>query len=164
MVGTENPRDTGYQDADAITVFDRPSSSDSAIVTALSLEYTQPIDPDRVEMIIPFLERLDEELARLPEFTGSPTLESLSEHMEQRAEVFVELTKDPAFEGIRSGDTSPAVRMTLQFIVDVLRYYRPGFDELPRQDQTALIKHQCRLVNEEECRVCRVYAREGERH
>jgi hypothetical protein len=89
----------GYRNHHFIKVFDSPSSSDSAIIAALTLVNVSPIDPERVEIIIPFLERLDEELARLPKFTGPPTSERVSKHMKERSEVTTKVLRNPEFKG-----------------------------------------------------------------
>lgn len=123
--------DFGYR---PIEVSGEPPRSDFAIVaalTALLAFRTRP--PEAVRMILPFLERRKE---------GEPHLgDILTAH-------FIE---EPRYRGHRKTATlgsSPNVQeVHFEYLKDLLRHYRPGFDEMPPEEQIALVEHTSRYVN-----------------
>ena len=57
------------------------------------------------------------------------------------------LLEEPEFKGARIEDLQPEVVQTLAYAKDLLRHYRPDFDELPREEQIALVQHTCVRFN-----------------
>lgn len=88
------------------------------------------------------MERLNEELAN----RGLADLPP--ERLEEALEVDMQVLQEPELEGARPGDSHPSVQHALEFVKDLLRYYRPTFDELPREEQIALMGGLCRRIHE----------------
>jgi hypothetical protein len=104
--------------------------------------------PEHVRTLIPLFERWHEEIS------GQ---EAISHTLHTRTD-FPDLdTKDkilsePQFQEVNEEVTQlfpkPEVKTYLEDVKDLLRYYRPSFDDLPRREQIDLIEHTCRYINE----------------
>ncbi len=94
--------------------------------------------PEGLSKSILFLEKVDEELSRRKLEDASP---------DDRADVALEIRRDPRFEGVGNEVLGPLFRKTVEHVEGLLRAYRAGFDDLPREEQLALIEHACRHVN-----------------
>jgi hypothetical protein len=66
--------------------------------------------------------------------------------METATDVAVKLLRNPELEGVTAHDNAPEVQAAFEFVRDLLRYYRPDFDDIPRDEQVALIGHQCSRI------------------
>ncbi len=133
--------DYGYR---RIEVSDKPPESDTAIVAALTaLKAVTTESPEMVRHVIPFIERWYEEETRLKDLDSVRYKEGASESLDKilRESQFRghELT---ALQGL-----DPKVQQYLEYIKDLLRHYRPGFDGLPSEDRIALIEHTCRYMS-----------------
>jgi hypothetical protein len=135
-----------------IKVFDQASITDSAIISALMVTEASALrtslgDKDiskRAQITIQYIERLDEELAH----RGLAKAGLLSaEEMEAASDIAVKLLQDPELDGVTAHDDAPEVQAAFEFVRDLLRYYRPDFDDIPRDEQIALIGHQCSRIH-----------------
>ncbi len=128
----------GYR---TLRVYDRFRSSprsDNAIIAASTVSEATAIEPpEKVWKLIPFFERVGEEVSS----------ERIDDDLEEFLTAIAKLLK-AHFEGLNLDDVRPAALDTLEYIIDVFRYYRPGFDDLPREEQIALIEHACGHVND----------------
>jgi hypothetical protein len=123
--------DFGYR---PVEVSGEPPRSDFAIVaalTALLAFRTRP--PEAVRMILPFLERRK---------AGEPHLGDI---------LTARFIEEPRYPGHRKTATlgsSPNVQeVHFEYLKDLLHHYRPGFDEMPPEEQIALVEHTSRYVN-----------------
>ena len=111
----------GYK---SIVVLDKPLMTQTAIVAALTVLEGQHVD----------IKRLSAALAE----TGSPFEESL--HKQHLTAWFSE-------EGENEGFLSNLQYSALHFVLALIRYSRPDFDDLSRDDQLHLVKGVCERVN-----------------
>jgi hypothetical protein len=116
---------SGYK---SIKVFDRPLRTQMAIIGALTVLETGPIDT----------ERLREALSQLSQ--TEPSLERSIDERE-RAAWWGELGEE-GFKW-RTDLQLPYLR----YVLSLLRYYRPSFDELPHEQQLDLIALASERVN-----------------
>jgi hypothetical protein len=152
----------GYQ---SIRVFDAPSRIDMAIIAAVTVKNSHLITPPaRVRKAVPFIEKMYKEasfslmsplnnFADMPEELSSEELSpeewgsSQYRTVEEILKSMVPLLEEPEFEGATLEDLQPEVIHTLGYAKDLLRHYRPDFDELPREEQIALMQHTCQRIN-----------------
>jgi hypothetical protein len=133
-----------------IKVFDQASITDSAIISALMVTQAGALrthlgDKDiskRAQIAIQYIERIDEELAH----RGLAKAGLSAEETEMAADVVVKHLQDPELKGVQTSDNSLEVQVAFEFVRDLLRYYRPDFDDIPRDEQIALIGHQCSRI------------------
>jgi hypothetical protein len=131
----------GYK---ALEILDSPLRTDKAILAALTvLEARQLERPSRMEDSL-VREALD--LRRywseppddqdMPEVEKEPRYSTLEE---------LSLLEEPEVLLYQLKKVGPIP--TLEFVVAILRHYRPEFDELPREEQVSLVKAGCERVN-----------------
>jgi hypothetical protein len=116
---------SGYK---SIKVFDRPLRTQMAIIGALTVLETGPIDT----------KRLREALSQLSQ-TEPPLERSINER--ERAAWWGELGEE-GFEWL-----TDLQMPRLYYVLSLLRYYRPSFDELPHEQQLDLIVRASERVN-----------------
>jgi len=126
-----------------IEVSDKPPRSDLAIVAALTALTAAPVDPpESARDMLPLSERpAEEQLQPVESFN-----ERLGNHGEDLLDVVL---LEPMFRGFKETELglAPGVRRHLEYVEDLLRYYRPGFDDLPCEVRASLMVHTCRRVN-----------------
>ncbi len=131
----------GYQ---PVEVSEEPPRSDTAIIAALTALVPTTVDPpEAVRTIIPFVERWKEEEARRENLDNARYKEKVSETLD-------EIMREPRFRGkehmvLRGLD--PRMPGYLEYVNDLLRHYRLGFDDLPYQERIALAEHTTRYIN-----------------
>lgn len=132
--------DRGYR---RIEVSDEPPSPDVAIVAALTALAAVPVDPpEGVRKILPSAGQREQKGPHPEDLFGG----RLGDEGEDLLDIIL---LEPLFRGFEKtalGQT-PEVRRHLDYVQDLLRHFRPGFGELPREEQIALIEHTCRHVN-----------------
>lgn len=132
--------DQGYK---RIEVSDKPPRSDAAIIAALTALTAVSVDPpEKVRGILPLIERLEGKEPRPEESLG----ERLGDHGEDLLDATLLEPMFRAFVETRLG-LAPGMRRHLNYVEDLLRYYRPGFDELSREERASLMEHTCRHMN-----------------
>lgn len=137
----EDP-DQGYR---CVKVFDRPSKPDTATIAALTASMAAVVEPpETVRKAVPLAERWREERSRRGDWAQT-------RRMGEMLEVLEEILREPQFAGLAESDlkygTHPAAELHFEYVKDLLRHYRPGFDDLPHGERIALIEHTCRYVN-----------------
>ena len=127
----------GYR---TLKVFDKPSRSIDSIIAALTVsEATSIVPAGRVRNALPIMEQINEELTQgsFPDDNG-----------EDAADAVVKILLDKQFKGATPNDVLPEVHHTLEFVKDLLKYYRPNFNDLPCEEQIALVEHASGYVND----------------
>jgi hypothetical protein len=115
----------GYQE---ISVSDEPLRTDAAIVAALSALEGRTFD----------LATLRSVLALTMPLRGESFWDRWTKALEDRR----------TEEGLGSSLRELEHHQALDFVMMLLRYHRPGFDELPREERTNLVADACAHMNE----------------
>jgi hypothetical protein len=115
----------GYRE---ISVSDEPLRTDAAIVAALSALEGRTFDLDTLRSVLAF-------------------------SMPLRGESFWDrwtraLEDGRTEEGLGSSLRELGHHQALDFVMMLLRYHRPGFDDLPREERTNLVADACAHINE----------------
>ena len=107
-----------------VTVSEEPLRTDGAIFAALAVLEARPIDLSRLRKILPEL---------VPSY-GESVWDRWTELLRERS----------------TADLLRALRhhQTLDYIVLLLRYHRPGFDDAPLEERAALLADGCAHLNE----------------
>jgi hypothetical protein len=125
----------GYR---TVEVLKEPLRTDVAIVAALTNLEAEEVNIDRIERALALLKvpMQDYSLIEMALATQDEGSEGHSGHLAKTdAEEFRSLTAD--LRGWR----------TLEYVVALLRHYRPEFDDLPKEEKHGLIVGCCRRVN-----------------
>jgi hypothetical protein len=130
--------DRGYR---MVEVLDTPRRTDMAILAALTAAEAERVDIGRLNQALshiepPLKESLDKQImdeqrrlfSRRPK--GTEISEELREARRQHEEDFDNIQ-------VRTSD----------YVLALLRYYRPDFDDLPHKKKLALIKEGCERIN-----------------
>jgi hypothetical protein len=131
-----------------IVELDRPQREERAILAALTTLESQLIDIERLRKAFPLVENFKPETLRAafrklenPIFPGLEPGES-EEEIDRK---FQEAADEE--ERLRKLYRNLQLR-SLWYLVALLRYYRPEFDNYSREDQLALIERACVYINE----------------
>jgi len=128
-----------------VRVSDEPLRTDKAILAALTALEGRPIDIERLRKALPELKlpldrsmwaQWHEALKDLPEPYGEPG--EFKDHFKQRGK---QLEESNVPGGLQS-------HQVLDYVLLLLRHYRPEFDDLPHQEKLKLIVQVCARVNE----------------
>src|SRR5215218_1113260 len=122
---------TGYL---AVDVLHAPRSN-AAILAAMTAGLAEPVNVEQVQ----------EGLSSL-ETPLKDTLDAYIEEDWERLKAGSDYAGDPAADFV--GDLDDASFATLEYVLALLRYHRPGFDDLPRQEQVGLVETACGHINE----------------
>lgn len=114
----------GYRN---VSISDEPLRTDKAIIAAMTALEGRPLDA----------ERLGKALPEIVPFYGESVWDRWTKVLKERRsdKEFVE-----ALEGLRH-------HQSLDYVLALLRYHRPGFDEMPREDRVALVAGTCSYIN-----------------
>lgn len=107
-----------------VTVSEEPLRTDGAIFAALTMLEGQPIDLARLRKALPEL---------IPSYGES---------------VWDRWTEFASEEGKAELLRSLRHHQTLDYVLLLLRYHRPGFDALPLEERTALLADSCAYLND----------------
>jgi len=128
-----------------VRVSDEPLRTDKAILAALTALEGRPIDIGRLRKALPELklplersmwDQWGEALKDLPDLFGEPG--EFKDRFKQRAK---QLEESNVPGGLQS-------HQVLDYVLLLLRHYRPEFDDLPHQEKLELIVQVCARVNE----------------
>jgi hypothetical protein len=112
----------GYK---TVEVLDKPLRVHTAIISALTVLEAQPIDT----------ERLLKALSQIPI--------PFEEFIEEYIDTGLYMDMGPQVRQLKSDLQIDHLR----YVLSLLDYYRPAFDELPKEEQLYLIKEACKRVN-----------------
>ena len=107
-----------------VTVSEEPLRTDSAIFAALTMLEGRPIDLSRLRQVLPDL---------VPSYGKSV--------WDRWTDLAGEESKAELLRSIRH-------HQTLDYVLLLLRYHRPGFDALPLEDRAALLADSCAHLND----------------
>lgn len=107
-----------------VTVSEEPLRTDSAIFAALTMLEGRPIDLSRLRQILPDL---------VPSYGESV--------WDRWTDLAGEESKADLLRSLRH-------HQTLDYVLLLLRYHRPGFDALPLEDRAALLADSCAHLND----------------
>jgi hypothetical protein len=138
-IGEGSPQ--GYE----VRVLEKRRRTDKAILAALTVLESYPIEVERLRRALPLVKDFSVQ-----------TLSSMHGAWEWLRLRGLEIEKGST---LANEDWRAAVKENLRFfedlqlrslwyLVTVLRYYRPGFDTYPREEQDALIIRACSYVND----------------
>lgn len=122
-LGLDGPRSEKGQYRE-VTVSEEPLRTDGAIFAALAMLEGRPIDLSRLRKALPGL------------------VPSYGESVWDR---WIELSRE---EGEADLLRSLGHHQTLDYVLLLLRYHRPGFDALPLEERAALLADSCAHLNE----------------
>lgn len=114
----------GYKN---VAISDEPLRTDKAIIAAMTALEGRPMDAERLGKVLPEV---------IPAY-GESVWDRWTKTLKERRsdEELVE-----ALEGLRH-------HQSLDYVLTLLRYHRPGFDDLPRDERVALVAGTCSYVN-----------------
>jgi hypothetical protein len=114
----------GYRN---VAISDEPLRTDKAIIAAMTALEGRPMDAERLGKALPEV---------IPAY-GESVWDRWTKTLKERRsdEEIVE-----ALEGLRH-------HQSLDYVLTLLRYHRPGFDALPREERVALVAGTCSYVN-----------------
>jgi hypothetical protein len=114
----------GYKN---VAISDEPLRTDKAIIAALTALEGRPMDAQRLARVLPEV---------VPAY-GESVWDRWTRTLRERRsdEDLVE-----ALEGLR-------YHQALDYVLTLLRYHRPGFDEMPREERVALVAGTCSYIN-----------------
>jgi hypothetical protein len=111
-----------------VGVVDRPGRSTMAMLAALTVLEGRKANPARLAAVLPFVEPRDQE-------SIGDSLHRTFEDTKNRCDGAGLLADDLMLE------------RPLQYAHALLRYYRPGFDDLPEEDRRELLQGCCARIN-----------------
>jgi hypothetical protein len=138
----ERSLDRGYRE---VRVSDEPLKTDRAILAALSALEGRSVDTDRLRVALrklklpleePLFKQWSEALKDLPEVPYDKT-KPFEEHSKK---VLKQVQESELLGGLQS-------YWSLDYVLLLLRYYRPGFDDLPQEEKLNLIEQTCAHTN-----------------
>ena len=129
-----------------VTVLDKPLRRDSAILAALTVLESRPIDIQRLRKALPrvpdfrfeTLQYLYERWTQLPRGEGYENHEALAEDVKESCQA-AEEGEFEFYENLQLRSVCYATAL--------IRYYRPEFDGYPRAKQIALVEGFCERLN-----------------
>ena len=140
------------QEYRGIEVFDETPPTDVAIIAAATALETSRVEDERLQKAI-LLYKLGAEMPS----EATPDNEALLENLKPfvhwlggwAGKIAEAERSDPELQEATSRDDLNAMRYmrTFGYIEELLRYYRPDYDELSRRQQTALIQGACDRLN-----------------
>ena len=133
----------GYKRAEILDTF---MSTDRAILAALTALEAKEIKTKGLDESL--IEReVDSSNEEWPEPAEETYEETVQELVQAVDEGLVQALEEDIRE-FRYADDDPQVHTahTLAYVVALLRYYRPEFDDLPREERVALVKEGCKRV------------------
>jgi hypothetical protein len=138
----ERSLDRGYRE---VRVSDEPLKTDRAILAALSALEGRSVDTDRLRVALrklklpleePMFRQWSEALKDLPGVPYDKT-KPFEEHSKK---VLKQVQESEILGGLQSSSF-------LDYVLLLLRYYRPGFDDLPQEEKLDLIEQTCAHTN-----------------
>lgn len=124
-LGLDGPR-SGTGQYPEITVSEEPLRTDAAIIAALALLEGRPVDLPRLRRLLPDL------IPAYGESVWERWTKLLREDQKEEAESLRDLQH----------------HRTLDFLLLLLRYGRPGFDGLPLEERAGLLQGACSYLND----------------
>ncbi len=122
--GARSP-ERGYRE---ISVSDEPLRTDAAIISALTALEVRPLDLGVLREVLPYV---------------------LPLRGESFYDRWIRTLKDRSVDcGIKSRLDDLCHYQTLDYVLALLRYHRPGFDDLPRNERVDLVAETCTHANE----------------
>jgi hypothetical protein len=134
--------DRGYRE---VRVSDEPLKTDKAILAALTALEGRSVDTDRLRVALrklklpleePMFRQWSEALKDLPRVPYDQT-KPFEEHSKQ---VLKQIQESEILGGLQS-------HQFLDYVLLLLRYHRPGFDNLPQEEKLDLIEQTCAHTN-----------------
>ncbi len=114
----------GYRN---VAISDEPLRTDKAIVAALTALEGRPLDAERLAKALP----------EVVPFYGEAVWDRWTKILKERRD---DGDLIETLEGLR-------YHQALDYVLTLLRYHRPGFDEMPREERVALVAGTCSCVN-----------------
>ena len=151
------PRGDLDQEYRGIEVFDETPQTDMAIIAAVSALETRRVENERLEKAI-LIYKLGAEMPSeaTPDSEAAENLKPFGHWLKGWAAKIDEAERsDPELQDATNIDSLNAVdglnamkyMRTFDYIEELLRYFRPDYDELSRREQTALIQGACERLN-----------------
>jgi hypothetical protein len=113
----------GYR---GVGVFEKPDRTTKAVLAALTIQEGRGVPPERLARVLPFVDPVDQA--------------SIGDSLFRRFEELKE-------RGDKAAADVLVLDRPLQYAQALLRYYRPVFDSLPKEEQRELIGDCCERVN-----------------
>jgi hypothetical protein len=117
----------GYR---SIDIVDKPTRTTKAVLAALTVLESQQVDLEWLKKLLPFVDPADQV--------------SINDSLRQR---FEELGRQGDKEGTSALVGNLVSDRPLRYAHALLRYYRPNFDALPREEQRELLLRCCERIN-----------------
>jgi len=156
------PRKDVEQEYQNIKVYEEPLETDKSIIAALVSLETKPIDDERLQkafLIHKVNEDVFNEYSSIEE--ASLSKESLSRLFRGWRDALREAQQnDPMLRDANEGDSFAALEamQTFHCIEDLLRCFRPEYDDLDRYEQAALVEATCTRVSDFQAALQRLVA------
>ena len=141
------------QEYQNIKVYEDPLETDKAIIAALAALETKPMDGERLQKAFLIHKENEDAFFKKASLIEETNLskESLAQPFRAWEEALREAKQnDPLLHDAKAGDVSAALkgRQTFRCIEDLLRCFRPEYDDLDRHEQAALVEASCARVSD----------------
>jgi hypothetical protein len=145
------PREDLDQDYRGIEVFDETPQTDTAIIAAVTALETRRVEDERLKQAI-LLYKLGAEVPSeaTSDNEAPENLKPIVHLLKGWAGKIAEAARsDPELQEATNLDSLNVMKYmhTFSYIEELLRYFRPDYDELSRREQTALIQGACDRLN-----------------